>query len=117
MLSEVQEPPTVVFSLIQELVQRDGLKAALASRDDVFLEPVLRLLLKHVADPRFSDAVCDVAAIVLDIYRPVIGQSPLVDRLLRSLHRKVEAELKFQRELRQLQGALDMLIASAALRS
>ncbi|KZT62221.1 WD40 repeat-like protein [Calocera cornea HHB12733] len=111
------ETPTIVFSLIQELVQRDGLRAALAGRDDVFLEPVLRLLLKHVADPRFSDAVCDVAAIVLDIYRSVIGQSPLVDRLLRSLHRKVEGELKFQRELRQLQGALDMLIASAALSS
>ncbi|EJU06015.1 WD40 repeat-like protein [Dacryopinax primogenitus] len=109
------EPPTVVFSLVQELAQRDGLRTALAGRDEIFLEPVLRLLLKHVADPRFSNAVCDVAAIVLDIYRDVIAQSPLVDRLLRSLQRKVDAELKFQNELRQLQGALDMIIASAAL--
>jgi len=77
----------------------------------------LRLLLKTLGDPRFSDGACDMAAIVLDIYRPVIGQSPLIDRLLRTLHRKVDAELKLQRSLQQVHGSLDMLIASAALRS
>jgi U3 small nucleolar RNA-associated protein 15 len=53
------------FSLIQELIHRDGLKNALAGRDDVLLEPVLRLLLKHVTDPRFGELVCDVARVVI----------------------------------------------------
>lgn len=58
-------PPTTTFSLIQELMHRDGLRTALGGRDDVLLEPVLRLLLKHVTDPRFGEMVCDVANIVI----------------------------------------------------
>jgi len=38
---------------------------ALAGRDDVMLEPVLRLLLIYVADPRFGELVCDLAGIVI----------------------------------------------------
>lgn len=51
--------------MIQELIHRDGLKVALAGRDDVLLEPVLRLLIKHVTDPRFGEIVCDVAGLVI----------------------------------------------------
>ncbi|KAF5344080.1 hypothetical protein D9758_008905 [Tetrapyrgos nigripes] len=58
-------PPTTTFSLIQELIHRDGLRTALAGRDDVLLEPILRLLVKHVTDPRFGELVCDVAGIVI----------------------------------------------------
>ncbi|PIL37144.1 transporter [Ganoderma sinense ZZ0214-1] len=61
-------PPTTTFSLIQELMHRDGLRTALGGRDDVLLEPVLRLLLKHVTDPRFGEMVCDVANIVIGKY-------------------------------------------------
>ncbi len=60
-----QVPPTTTFSLIQELIHRDGLRTALAGRDDVLLEPILRLLLKHVSDPRFGGMVCDVAGVVI----------------------------------------------------
>lgn len=60
-----QVPPTTTFALIQELVYRDGLQSALAGRDDVLLEPVLRLLLKYVADPRFGGLACDVAGLII----------------------------------------------------
>ena len=61
-------PPTVTFSLIQELVHRDGIRMALAGRDDVMLEPVLHLFLTYVSDPRFGELVCDLAGIVIGIY-------------------------------------------------
>lgn len=57
--------PTTTFSLIQELIHRDGLRTALGGRDDVLLEPILRLLLKHITDPRFGEMVSDVANIVI----------------------------------------------------
>ena len=60
-----QVPPATAFSLIQELVHRDGLRTALAGRDDVLLEPVLRLLVKYVADPRFGGMACEVAGLVI----------------------------------------------------
>ncbi|THH15492.1 hypothetical protein EW146_g4995 [Bondarzewia mesenterica] len=110
-----QVPPTTTFALIQELTHRDGLRSALAGRDDVLLEPILRLLLKHVADPRFGEMVCDIAGVVIDMYTPVLGQSPLIDSLFLRLRKKIAAELQFQKELVKTKGALDMIFASTAL--
>ncbi|TFK43490.1 Trp-Asp repeat-containing protein [Crucibulum laeve] len=108
-----QVPPVTKFSLIQELIHRDGLRTALAGRDDVLLEPVLRLLLKYVADPRFGEMVCDIATIVIEMYRPVIGQAPLIDSLFLRLRKKVAAEIKFQKEILKVKGALNMILAGA----
>ena len=104
----------------------------MAGRDDVLLEPILRLLLKYVADPRFGVMVADIAGVVigeiilsadpselmlfafLDMYRPVIGQAPLVDGLFLRLRKKVAAEIRFQEEVIKVKGALSMILSSAA---
>jgi U3 small nucleolar RNA-associated protein 15 len=49
------------------------------------------------------------------MYSPVIGQSPIIDRLFSQLRKKVAAELRFQMELAKAKGALDMILSSAAL--
>ncbi|EPQ59415.1 WD40 repeat-like protein, partial [Gloeophyllum trabeum ATCC 11539] len=108
-------PPTTAFALIQELIHRDGLRTALSGRDDVLLEPVLRLLLKNVSDPRFGEMACDVAGLVIEMYGAVLGQSPLIDSLFLRLRKKVAQELQFQKELLKTKGALDMVLGSAAL--
>jgi U3 small nucleolar RNA-associated protein 15 len=92
---------------------------------------VLRLLLKHVTDPRFGEIVCDVAGVVIgkffqcvksvaydtvtEMYSAVLGQSPLIDSLFLRLRKKVTAEIRFQKELVKAKGALEMLFASSAL--
>ncbi|KAH9045420.1 WD40-repeat-containing domain protein [Lactarius pseudohatsudake] len=99
-------PPATTFALIQELLYRDGLRSALAGRDDVLLEPILRFLLKYITDPRFGNS---------DMYSPVFGQSPTIDSLFLRLRRKLEVELQLQNDLVKVKGALDMLFAFAAL--
>lgn len=108
-------PPTTTFSLIQELIHRDGLRSAMSGRDDVLLEPILRLLVKHVTDPRFGDLVCDVASLLIELYSPVFGQSPLVDSLLLRLRKKVLAEIRLQKELTKTKGTLEMVFSCVAL--
>ncbi|KAI6004109.1 Trp-Asp repeat-containing protein [Pisolithus albus] len=107
-------PPTTTFSLIQELIHRDGLRSAMSGRDDVLLEPILRLLVKHVTDPRFGDLVCDVASFLIELYSPVFGQSPLVDSLLLRLRKKVLAEIRLQKELTKTKGTLEMVFSCVA---
>ncbi|KAG8909249.1 hypothetical protein FRC00_010451, partial [Tulasnella sp. 408] len=53
------------FSLLQELVYREGLRAALSGRDDVLLEPVLQMLTKYIADTRWGPLACEVAGVLL----------------------------------------------------
>jgi U3 small nucleolar RNA-associated protein 15 len=49
------------------------------------------------------------------MYSAVLGQSPLIDTLFTRLRTKVAAELRFQQELAKTRGALDMIMAQAAL--
>lgn len=55
----------IFFSVIQELIHRDGLRAALSGRDDVLLEPIIRMLSQYVSDVRWGELACEVAAVIL----------------------------------------------------
>lgn len=48
----------------------------------------------------------------LDIYLPVIGQSPVVDKKFLVLQGLVEKEIDYQRELLETLGMMDMLFAT-----
>ncbi|BGP37332.1 U3 small nucleolar RNA-associated protein 15 [Rhodotorula kratochvilovae] len=106
--------PATAFALLDELIRRDGLPIALANRTDLTLEPVLAFLVKHITHPRYCTLATDIASVLVDIYTPTLGLSPLIDSLLARLQRKLDEELEFQRELTQVQGALDMVFASSA---
>ncbi|GAA6047740.1 hypothetical protein JCM3770_001754 [Rhodotorula araucariae] len=106
--------PATAFALMDELIRRDGLPIALANRTDITLEPVLSFLVKHITHPRYCTLATDIASVLVDIYTPTLGLSPLIDTLLARLRRKLDDELDFQRDLTQVQGALDMVFASSA---
>ncbi|GAA5841471.1 hypothetical protein JCM9279_000664 [Rhodotorula babjevae] len=105
--------PATAFALMDELIRRDGLPIALANRTDLTLEPVLSFLVKHITHPRYSTLAADIASVLVDIYTPTLGLSPLIDTLFSRLRRKLDEELDFQRELTQVQGALDMVFSSS----
>ena len=112
----------VTFSLLDELRSRstidghlDGLKRAISGRDDVTLEPLLRFLLRHAANPRWANIVCDCLDVVVDVYAAVLGQSPLIDELFGKIWTKVTDEVKVQRQLVQVRGALEMILARSTL--
>ncbi|GAA6012529.1 hypothetical protein JCM10207_009032 [Rhodosporidiobolus poonsookiae] len=113
-LDSVMRPdttPATAFALMEELIRRDGLPIALANRHDLSLEPVLAFLVKHITSPRFCTLAVDIATVLIDIYTPTLGLSPLIDSLFTRLRNKVDEELEFQRELTSVQGALDMVFA------
>jgi len=69
----------------------------------------------HITDPRFASVACDVANVVIDLYTPALGQSSVIDNLFTRLKQKVELEIKFQRELVEVKGQLQMVLAAQAL--
>jgi U3 small nucleolar RNA-associated protein 15 len=102
------------------------------------LEPILRFLVKNVADPRFGEMAAQVGQVVIgeslyellrdarrsslltdhlwiDLYTPTLGQSPMIDDLFGKLRRRIDDELKFENELLLLKGALDMVLAQVSL--
>ncbi|ODN99421.1 U3 small nucleolar RNA-associated protein 15 [Cryptococcus wingfieldii CBS 7118] len=107
--------PTTTFALISELIQRDALRISLAGRDDVTLEPLLNFLARNITDPRFGELAAEVAGVIIDIYTPLLGRSPVLDEMLSKIQARVERELKFQGELMKLRGALDMTLAQSVM--
>lgn len=114
-------PASVTFALIMELIRRspsgqaDGLRRAIAGRDDVTLEPLLRFLLRHVTNPQYTSLVCDTLNMVIDTYASVLGQSPIIDDLFGRIWAKLGEEMRLQTQLFQVNGALEMLLARSAL--
>ncbi|OCF58551.1 U3 small nucleolar RNA-associated protein 15 [Kwoniella mangroviensis CBS 10435] len=107
--------PTTTFALIQELIHRDALRVALSGRDDVSLEPILSFLLRYVTDPRFGEMASEVVGVIIDLYTPILGQSPILDEMLLRLQTRIERELNFQKELMKLKGGLEMTLSQAAM--
>ncbi|PWN28116.1 WD40 repeat-like protein [Jaminaea rosea] len=119
-------PAAATFAVLTELKRRgapddvggrrgaggaaDGLARGLAGRDDVGLEPVLRFLLRHAANPMWTDIVADVLEVVLDIYSSTLGLSPLTDSLFSRLWAKLSDEVKLQRQVEGVRGGLEMLL-------
>lgn len=108
------EDAPVVISVIEELVARGGLRAAMANREASALESLLMFLVKYVANPRHSALLVQVAATLLTLYGPFFGQSPAIDRQLELLERKLTAETNLQQSLLQLQGLLQPLLQAAS---
>jgi U3 small nucleolar RNA-associated protein 15 len=106
--------PIIVASVLDELINRDGLGQALSGRDEAALEPLLHYLGKYITDPRYATVLVDVCDMLFDLYVPVLGQSVSVDSLFYRLRSRVHEEITFQRQLLTLQGALDGLLAASA---
>ena len=104
--------PVVIFSVLYELVQRNGLKQALSDRNEKSLKPILAFISKHIANPRYTSLLIDVGNQILDLYGPVMGQSPAIDECFMKLHRKLRAEVDFQQRLLELMGSLDLLLSA-----
>ena len=103
----------VVVSVVEELVQRNGLRVALQGRDQQTLQPVIAFLARQITAPPFAPTLIGVANLLLSMYAPVIGQSAAIDELFVKLRNTLEAEVKLQAELAQLLGGMDVLLAGA----
>jgi len=107
------QPAVTTVSLIQELIHRDGLKQALAGRDDNTLEPLTQFLVRNINNPRYTALLVDVSTVVIEMYSAVLGQSPLIDELFLRLRTKVKAEIAFQKQLLAVVGSMEMLFAKS----
>lgn len=108
--SNAREHSITVFTALRH---RSALVAALANRDEVTLQPVLRWLIRYIADYRITRLTTDVALIVLDLYADQLGRSEEVDDLFEKLVRRVQMVVDTSQVAWTVRGMVDMLTASA----
>ncbi|KAJ8106434.1 hypothetical protein OPT61_g9541 [Boeremia exigua] len=104
---------TQSLSLLTALRHRSALRSALANRDEVTLQPVLRWLIKNISDYRITRLTTDVALVVLDLYADQLGRSEEIDTLVDALMSRVRVTVEASQIAWSVQGMVDMLTASA----
>ncbi len=60
-----QGKTVMVYSLLQELVRRDGLTIALSGRNEEELYSILKYLSRHMTKPRFIPLLLDVGNMLI----------------------------------------------------
>jgi hypothetical protein len=73
--------PQTVVTVMEELVQRHGLRIALQGRDQQTLQPLVAFVARQITAPPFAPTLIGVANLLLDMYAPVLGQSAAIDEL------------------------------------
>lgn len=96
--------PVVIVSMFEEFMRRKALWIPLSGRNEDTLKPILVFLNRYITAPQYATTLLPVANSVLDLYTSVLGQSPQIDSLFRSINRKLQKEIKFQKQLTSLMG-------------
>jgi len=105
--------PEYTYSLMMELVRREGLKGALAGREEKQLCSVLQFVNRYIADSRFSAMMLHVGNLLIDIYLPEHGMSSTVDLLFNDMMKRLDREVKYMETLMELQGAVDLVLSAS----
>ncbi len=108
-----EKHPLHVVSVLEELMQREALRNALAGRDDRELQGILAFTTKHISNPHYAATLVETASIIIDLYGSVCGQSSLTDELVVKLKHQVAAEIRLQEDVVKVLGTAQLLAAAA----
>lgn len=95
------------------LRHRSALATALANRDEVTLQPILRWLIRSTPDYRITRLTTDVALVVLDLYADQLGRSEEIDELFQRLVLRVREVVTTSEVAIGVGGMVDCLVSCA----
>lgn len=105
--------PSVVISVVQELLIRGALTGALAGRDQESLRPVLGVIQRNIRKPLYTKRLTQLLHAILDIYGAEFGQDGDVDRRLGAILTAVQREVRECHNLAELQGAAEAVLSAS----
>lgn len=107
--------PIIVVTVLEELCRRSGLTIALSGRDEVTLEPLISFITKYFNHPRYSNIVVQVAHRLIDVYASVFGMSDTIDELFSKLHKEINYEVSYQKDIMRVMGTIESIVNVSSL--
>ncbi|KAH9529770.1 snoRNA-binding rRNA-processing protein [Dermatophagoides farinae] len=104
--------PEKVVNFMQELIRRNGLQSALAGRNVTDLKRIIKFIITHLSDIRFSRILLDVSLILVNIYTSDIRHVEKVRILFKELNQRVDDEIDNLQKMSEISGQLQFLINS-----
>jgi len=114
-LNKARVNPTLLHSVLFELMRREGLQKALAGRDEESIKKIINYIYSHLKDPRFQAVLLHVANMLVDMYMVTQGgtSEPIMKSFSVILLTCLEKKLQVDKDLIKLQGCIDLVLATA----
>ncbi|KAK3606043.1 hypothetical protein CHS0354_025093 [Potamilus streckersoni] len=106
--------PEIPMSVLQELIRRSGIRAALAGYSETQQTIIIKFIQRNISNPNYLPVLLDVANLVLDLYSDQLGQSSMVDKAVQELKEAVDMEVKYMKTLYEMIGMMDTLFSASA---
>ena len=108
--SAVKKDDEIVFSIIDELVDRNTLKLALFNEDQNSLINILKLIKDKIHNPSKMNQIIYLMEIINKFYGVFKGKNEEINNLFNEIEMEINEEIKFEKELIQLNSDIDSAI-------
>lgn len=100
-----------IFTLLNHLRYRSALRSALENRNESTLDPMLSWVQANIssANERFVSLCVEVSMIVMDLYSRHLAESPVLEKKISKLRRRVLDEVERAKEASATMGMLGLV--------
>ena len=108
----VQKGDEIVYSIIDELVDRNTLKLALFNEDQNSLINILKLIKGKIHNPSKMNQIIYLMEIINKYYGVFKGKNEEINNLFNEIEKEINEEIKFEKEMILLSSDIDALIST-----
>ncbi|XP_076312441.1 U3 small nucleolar RNA-associated protein 15 homolog [Tachypleus tridentatus] len=101
-----ERKPELTVAVIQELIRRGSLRAAVAGREGKSMVSLFKFVSKYLHDSRFQAILMDVAFILIEIYAQKLGESDQLQQQFNSLKSAIDQEMKILHLFMKIRGTI-----------
>ena len=108
--SAVEKGDEIVFSIIDELVDRNTLKLALFNEDQNSLINILKLIKKKIHNPTKMNQIIYLMEIINKFYGVFKGKNEEINNLFNEIEKEINEEIKFEKDMIMLDSDINAII-------
>jgi U3 small nucleolar RNA-associated protein 15 len=108
----VHKDDEIVFSIIDELVDRNTLKLALFNEDQNSLIDILKLVKKKIRNPSKMNQFIYLMDLINKYYGVFKGKNEEVNNLFNEIEKEINEEIQYEKNMIQLNSDIDALVST-----
>ena len=108
--SAIKKDDEIVFSIIDELVDRNTLKLALFNEDQNSLIDILKLIKKKIHNPANMNQMIYLMDIINKYYGIFRGKNEEINNLFKEIEQEIDEEIHFEKEMIKLDSDINAII-------
>ena len=106
----IEKDDEIVFSIIDELVDRNTLKLALFNEDQNSLINILKLIKKKIHNPNKMNQIIYLMDIINKFYGVFKGKNEEINNLFNEIEKEINDEINFEKDMIKLDSDINAII-------